>query len=153
MKSKKLTYVLLIVVAFVWYKVFFRVKDNLFGVNNQIESSSQPAPLNLLISKKDTVVLKLDYRDPFLLHSALKLKEQGIQLKVNKPKYDWPIIHYVGRIQKTNSSHPLAIIQIDGIQLFVRNNDEIFGDFRIKKIGRDSVVIKHKQEFKTFWRN
>lgn len=157
MKSKKLTYVLLVVVALIWYKVFFRVKDSLFGSNEVLEHAAQIAPLELLVTNKDTIELNLKYRDPFGIQVKNEITETESNVEVQRPvvkeQFVWPSIKFIGRVQKTNSSNPLAIVRIDGIQLFVRKNDELFGDFRIKKIGRDSVVIRHKNESKIFWRN
>ena len=138
MKSKKLTYVLLIVVALIWYKVFFRVKDSLFGSSEEFGLTVQSAPIELLVTNKDTVVLDLNYRDPFGTQNKPEIVDNEPLEQVEKPvfkeQFVWPAINFMGRVQKTNSTNPLAIVRIDGIQLFVRKNDELFGDFRIKKI-------------------
>lgn len=156
MKSKKLTYVLIIVVALIWYKVFFKVKANLFGEEVLIENVQRTEDLRLLMTQKDTVELKLNYRDPFGVGSLLpdEVEEIEVETMIAQPiKIIWPSVKYVGRVQKTESKNPLAILQIDGVQLFVRKKEELFDDFKIIHIGRDSVEIKYMSESKIFWRN
>jgi len=156
MKSKKLTYVLLIVVALIWYKVFFRVKANLFGEEVLVENIQSEEGINMMITNKDTVDLKLNYRDPFGDYSIVPIKIEKVEIqtpKVQLKKIVWPSVSYIGRVKQTESKNPLAIVRIDGVQLFIRNNEEVYEDFRVKKIGRDSISIRYKGESKIFWRN
>lgn len=64
----------------------------------------------------------------------------------------WPKIKYYGIVKKTESSKPLAIINVDGVQLMLRKGEEIFGDIKLTFISRDSIIVLNKNEKKMFWR-
>ncbi|MDX2362472.1 MAG: hypothetical protein QNK23_16815 [Crocinitomicaceae bacterium] len=160
MKSKALTYGLLIVVALIWYQVFFRVKDGLLG-DPQIGENDQlsgPQFSDFSITR-DTFDLKVDYRDPFgetEVKSQPTLQNPNVQApevrRPPKPQFVWPPITYLGRVRKTGSRNPLAIVNIDGIQLMVRRGDELYNDIIVKAIGRDSLVVVFKKNKKVLWR-
>lgn len=154
MKNKALTYGLLIVVALVWYQVFFRVKGNFFGEDEEVV---QPiTAINELPSlARDTVELNLKYRDPF---GITKRKPTNTNLEGtiagpqppprSKPQTIWPVIKYYGLVKKSKSTKPLAIVSVDGVQLMLRSGDEVFDGIYIVKIERDLITIRYKKETK-----
>lgn len=161
MKNKTLTYALLIVVGVIWYNVFFRVKDNIFGENAVSEESSQPINRNIPLISKDTFELKVNYSDPFGAANAnwSKLKPVNIEggtpknrVVREKPKMTWPKIKYFGLVKKTSSSSPLGILNIDGYQFTLRSGDSPYDGITVKRIWRDSVEMKCGKETRIFQR-
>ena len=159
MKNKTFTYILLIVVAIVWYQVFFRVKGSLFGEDEvDIPAVNQP-PMGAPVIR-DTFSLLANYRDPFgetkrnLAEELNKLQEQPQppKQKAPPPSVYWPPIKYYGLVKKSESKTPLAIVSVDGIQLMVRKGEELFDGIMLNVIYRDSIQVKNKREKRTFWR-
>jgi hypothetical protein len=157
-KNKALTYGLLIVVALVWYQVFFRVKGNFFGEEEEIV---QPiTAVNELPSlARDTVELNLNYSDPFGLtrRKPSNINFDGAITRPQspprqKPQTIWPVIKYYGLVKKSNSTKPLAIVSVDGIQLMLRTGDEVFDGIYIVKIERDLIKIRYKKETKEIFK-
>lgn len=160
MKNKALTYGLLIVVAIIWYQVFFRVKGNLFGEDEAL-ASTDGIRHELPSLARDTVDLKVNYRDPF---GMIKKSSQSVQLndgnigvakprpKPPKPQTVWPSLKYFGLVQKTHSKKPLAIVSVDGIQLMLRKGEEVFDGIYIVKIERDVITIRYRKEIKEVFR-
>ena len=155
MKNKALTYILLIVVAIVWYQVFFRVKGNWFGEDEEL-AETQVIAHDLPSLARDTVELDVSYRDPFGITKRkavnLDLNAQSLaQAKRPKPQKQqivWPVITYFGMLQKTYSNKPLAIVSMDGIRLMLRKGEEVFDGVYIVKITRESITLKYKKELK-----
>ena len=65
MKNKALTGILIVVVAFIWYKAFFRVKDGFFGEETEIVPPTRNKPISFASLSRDTFSIQLNYRDPF----------------------------------------------------------------------------------------
>jgi len=160
MKKKSFTYILILVVAVVWFQVFSRIKGTWFGEevieNNNIRITNAITPL-----PKDTFELNANYRDPFQggefkseVKDSTAQKSKSVEFKLKpipKPVY-WPKIKYYGIVKKTESTKPLAIVNVDGIQLMLRKGEEIFGDMKLTFISRDSIVVMNKKEKRMFWR-
>ncbi len=162
MKNKTLTFILLAVVGFIWYKVFFRVKDNLFGAGNETVIETQQATLTLTPVERDTFQLNADYRDPFgetktyrvSIPAPPPVPAQAVTRPSNPAPQDvWPAISYFGQLRKIPSSHPLGIISIDGYNHAIRKGDELYDGILIRSVTRDSVVIQYKKKTKAFYRN
>ncbi len=160
MKNKALTYLLIAVVGFIWYKVFFRVKGSLFGDEVQIVQPNNPRT-RYQVTSRDTFPLQANYRDPFgetkptpVSNSEEIPSAPPIERRPTpKPVISWPQIKYFGQVRKTTSSKPLAIISIDGYQHTLRKGESIYDGIEIKAIGRDSIVIKYNKENRVFWRD
>lgn len=157
MKNKPLTYVLLIAVGFIWFKVFVRIKSNLTQDELAGAAGDRIEVLQLPTSR-DTFELAANYRDPFLTNT-IKAKSKGNTenkqpiAPIRKPAYQWPSIKYFGLVKKTKSSKPLAIVKFDQVQLMVRENDQVWSDIQIRKIYRDSILISHGKDKKVVYRN
>ncbi len=157
MKNKPLTYILLIAVGFIWFKVFVRIKSNLTQEELSGADGDRVELLQLPMSR-DTFELAANYRDPFL-SSSVKSKPQntpGNELPlapVRKAPYHWPSIRYFGLVKNTKSSKPLAIVKFDQVQLMVRENDQVWSDIQVRKIYRDSILVSHGKDKKIVYRN
>lgn len=168
MKKKGLTYVLILVVAAVWYNVFSRVISNLTVDDTPVVEPNSAAPVFNSI-ERDTFRLNTNFRDPFKGVAAAEIpsflapqptfdpqmqQQQAPPKKVKREKIDtWPKIEYKGLVRKTSSTNPLAILTIDGIQLYMRKGEFAFDNIVLKSVNRDSVVIHYQKEKRTFWRD
>lgn len=162
MKNRALTVVLVLVVGFIWYKAFFRVKDSFFGEDEaatNLRPNDQPVIFASL--SRDTFAINLDYRDPFgeTKRSYDAAPPTTIQVPNKQPAavrvkrgVDWPAIVYYGQVKRTTSKDPLAILSIDGYQHTMRQGEKIYDGITVKAIGRDSMVITYQKERRVFWR-
>ena len=162
MKNKALTGILIVVVGFIWYKAFFRVKDSFFGEETQDIVEQQNQPISFARLSRDTFSIHLDYRDPFgdtkkSYAGAPPQANSGRQKRVNqrtvRPPVVWPEIVYFGQVRRTGSEDPLAIIGIDGYKHTVRKGERLYDGIKVNIIGRDSLVIMYNKEKRIFWRN
>jgi len=161
MKNKALTGILIVVVAFIWYKAFFRVKDGFFGEETEIVPPTRNKPISFASLSRDTFSIQLDYRDPFgetkksYNASAPQEAQQPANLPVSRPikrGVSWPDIKYYGQVRKTTSKNPLAILSIDGYQHTLRKGEALYDGIVVKSIGRDSLVVVYQKETRVFWR-
>ncbi len=158
MKSKALTYILLIVVAAIWYQVFLRIKSNVSGEEDGATNlSRQTAGFQLI--QKDTFLLSLNYRDPFTGRSQSAAKDEALlpeqalpPLPIMKPQFVWPKVTYYGWVKKTDSKNPLCIINIDGILLYLRKGEEVFDGIRVVTVDRDFVELRKGKNQQLFYR-
>lgn len=162
MKNKALTGILIVVVGFIWYKAFFRVKDGLFGEGTEIVTPSRNQQISFASLSRDTFSINLDYRDPFgetkKSYSAAppQIDARPINRSVSRPvkqSVNWPAIVYFGQVRRTTSKDPLAILSIDGYKHTMRNGEKLYDGILVKAIGRDSMVIVYQKEKRIFWRN
>lgn len=161
MKNKALTGILLVVVAFIWYKAFFRVKDGFFGEETEVAPPVRNQPISFASLSRDTFSIQLDYRDPFgetkktydasAPQTTSPVPSQPIVRPVKKG-IDWPEIVYFGQVRRTTSKNPLAIISIDGYKHTLRKGEILYDGIQINSIGRDSLVVTYQKEKRIFWR-
>jgi len=162
MKNKALTGILLVVVGFIWYKAFFRVKDGFFGEETEIVSPERNQPISFTSLSRDTFSINLDYRDPFgetkKSYSAEppQTNNRNTNLTpVRRPTPQvtpWPEIIYYGQVRKTTSKNPLAIISIDGYKHSIRKGEQLYDGIKVTAIGRDSMVVAYRKEKRVYWR-
>lgn len=157
MKNKRFTYVLLVVVGFIYFKLFVRISDNISEDVNLPVAQIDEMKIEDIRSKK-SFHLKANYADPFLKAERIVAKpgtnipNENIPkpvVKKEKPPVYWPAIKYYGIVQKTTSKKPRALISIDGTMYKVHPNEEIFDGIIIKSIKRESMVVSFQKETKT----
>lgn len=160
MKNKPLTFVLLGVVALLYYNIFFKVKGYLQDKNElSVVEPNRPNVSSVQLIK-DTIILKLDYRDPFGqsnmmvinndLDSLNKIKES---IKYKQPEYvNWPDIKYHGLLKRTSSSKPLGILSVDGYKHQIRKQENLYDGLVILSMNAEAVKVRYKKETKTFFR-
>ena len=161
MKSKSLTYLLLIIVAVIYYNVFFRIKSNLIGEETIVAPNT--AQMMILKSQiRDTFPLNANYRDPFegivekpspTLDLAANVVAPVIHTPPPPPRpHQWPKVKYYGLIKKSSSKKPLCMINIDDMLFNLREGEYILDGYMIKGIYRDSILIQYKKIRKTFFK-
>lgn len=160
MKNKALTGILIVVVGFIWYKAFFRVKDNFFGENTEVAPPVRNQPISFASLSRDTFSINLDYRDPFgeTKKSYAPVPPQNATPVRTAPRpvrrgVQWPAIVYYGQVRRTTSKDPLAILSIDGYKHTMRRGEKLYDGILLKAIGRDSMVIVYQKEKRVFWRD
>lgn len=162
MKNKRFTYVLLVVVGFIYFKLFVRISDNISEDSTIPVAQGDEMKIEDIRSKK-SFQLKANYPDPFLKSARIAQKNTaGLdpnalppepKPKKEKPVVYWPIIKYYGLVQKTSSKKPRALLSVDGVIYKIYPNDEIFEGFLIKTIKRESITISYQKEVRTILLN
>lgn len=157
MKNKALTYLLIVVVAVIWYQVFLRIKSNVTANDDGSLALSQQN-LKFVLIQKDTFLLDASYRDPFIGKSKLETSDIPVQEIIPppptpaKPQFTWPTINYYGWVRKTDSKNPLCIVNIDGMLLYLRKGEEIFDGIRVMAVERDFIQLKKGKNQHYFYR-
>lgn len=160
MKNKRFTYVLLVVVGFIYFKLFVRINSNLSEESNIPVAQVDEMKIEDIKVHK-SFQLKANYSDPFLKGSGYSASKSTVSVAENtppppkkeKPIIYWPAIKYYGIVQKSESKKPRALISVDGIMYKVYPNEEIFDGLMIKSIRRESIVFYYRKETKTFQLN
>lgn len=157
MKNKRFTYVLLVVVAFIYFKLFVRISSNISEESNLPVAQIDEMQLENIRSKKN-FHLKANYPDPFLKGAGIPQKSNAVPSNENiappppskkeKPVVYWPSIKYYGIVQKSSSKKPRALISVDGIMYKIYPNEEIFDGLMVKSIKRESILVYFQKENK-----
>jgi hypothetical protein len=150
MKSKVTSWILLPVVLGIWGTIGWKVYVSMRGD----ESNGPVIVKEELVQQKrndrDSFVLLLNYRDPFLgktdLHEAKKdrtVSNQPMKAEVKKTDLalkQWPAIRYSGLVKRTSDQKSVGFLNVDGRSEFVQTG-MILGEIRIGKIWKDSVEV------------
>jgi hypothetical protein len=161
MKSKGFTYLLLIVVAIIWYNVFFRIKENIMGENLPVADNMVIAKMYKTHPRKE-FTLKANYRDPFSskgssgsiapTNATLQIPVQPVYKEPKLPPppkvQHWPKIKYFGTVKNNSSKKALCIVNIDDMLFNLREGESVLDGIVIKKIYRDSLYIQQGKNFK-----
>ena len=161
MKSKGFTYLLLIVVAIIWYNVFYRIKENIMGENLPVTDNMAIAKMYKTQPRKE-FTLKANYRDPFSSKGSSgsiaptnTTPQIPVQPVYKEPKlppppkiHHWPKIKYFGTVKNNTSKKALCIVNIDDMLFNLREGESVLDGIVIKKIYRDSLYIQQGKNFK-----
>lgn len=150
-KNKKLTYLLICVVVAVWgiilYKVLFNESAEESNPNFQQAKISRE-PYDQYVAKKDTFVLKLNYRDPFGGKSAAvavaesQVKTPAVMMPA-KPVVvppNWSSIKYTGYIINPKTKKTVSIVTVNGAERMIAEG-ESFQGVKLIKNKRDSILV------------
>lgn len=161
MKNKGLTFVLLLVVGVIWFKVFFRIKDNLSNEDTSVQVQGELGlPRKNYV--KDTFALQANYRDPFHSNSPSSSTspsndangngpqpapvQQIIKPQPEPPKpHRWPKMRYFGLMKSNPQKGTLAILTIDNMRFNLREGEEAYDGIYVRKIYGDSVLMVHEK--------
>lgn len=156
MKKKKLNILLILVMTFLWLLIVFRIISFSRVGSSGITSSATINKTNYSNSTDDTIVLLLNYREPFERSSAGRKKDNNmITTKISPIKKPsvvnpaWPSIEYIGTITNSRSNSVFAIVNINKKTEFLNQKDEIAG-VKMISLNPDSLRIKLQNEVKTF---
>lgn len=162
MKNKGLTFILLIVVGIVWYKVFFRIKDNLTK-DELIVQSTEKKSIHTKF-QKDTFQLAANYRDPFYAKTTALSQQEDVSMNIvsvqpityQAPKpitplpksHKWPKMKYFGMMKSNPQKGNLAILSIDNTLFNLREGEVTYEGIELRKIYGDSVLLVHEKHAK-----
>lgn len=151
MKNKKLLYVLIPAVLFIWGYIIIMVLNAFYGN----DKTNNVAPVAMLeeVEKNtiDTFSIYPDYRDPFLGEFITKAKTSNANAAnavVKKPvtaSIVWPTISYGGLIKNQTSNKQLAIVNINGSSNIMKVGEKA-GEIELLKIFSDSIEIRMGKE-------
>ncbi len=162
MKNKKLLYVLIPVVLFIWGTVIFKI----FNVVHTDDSNASfnKASIGTIENENliDTFSIHPDYPDPFLGRHVKKSNPDETKVskaveklienkKNNAVTIVWPKLVYSGLIKNQKSKKQLALVQIEGRSNIMKIGD-IAEDIELVKILRDSIEVKFQGEKKFVWK-
>ncbi|MBS7562780.1 hypothetical protein KHS38_00040 [Mucilaginibacter sp. Bleaf8] len=167
MKNKASVYFLGLIVAVVWGLIIYRI---VAAVNNDDELPVMPKtsanypkePLNDYEAIKDTVSLKLNYRDPFAMAKA-PIKKDTAQIPVRqiissttrlsplihqasgtrKQAMNWGFIRYSGYIRNPHTKKLYALMTVSGKSLML-SEGESSGGVKLLKNLKDSIQISYQ---------
>ncbi len=160
MSKKAKLYLLIVINLIAWGYVGYRIYGALQGDEDlAFESTSMPLKKIKEDKKEDSVVLKLNYADPFLKGGSYA-KENKVKTgsssnqsnqQTQKPSPVAPIkkveaqpvnldIKYIGLVKNNDKGTQTALISINGKSYFVKPKDVVEGAV-IKEISSDNISI------------
>lgn len=169
MKNKKLAYILLPVVIFVWGAIAYNIISYYFDDKSTENMLSTNAIKKNPDAKLDTFSLLLNYPDPFLKAEAAYYEpviastespvKPSIPNRNTAPKRNinnikstpisWPAITYCGIIKNKKSNKTCSIIKINGKE-YIMSIGDTRSDVTLLKLYSDSAVVTFQQHNKTF---
>lgn len=159
MKNKKLTYLLIPLVAVVWGLIFYKIYLQVNGADKDVQPFTVKNG-NAVPVVPDTIHLKLNYRDPFLSYSfnreRIKSHAFGASLQANipgnkKPEFIWPSIKYGGMIANSKTKRKTGLLNFENASYLVKEGDLMKG-YKVIRLFADSVYIGYSKHKKTFIR-
>ena len=149
MKNKKNLYILLPVVLLIWGAVLYQFF--LFSDHVEMTETPQKYTVNrIIIRKKDTVTLNVNYRDPFLgkmyntvAKKPVKNKKKAIEKKA-EPLL-WPTIIYKGIVSDAKDSKSIFMLIING-RTFLMKKGDIESEIRLLGGNTESIEVKYKTD-------
>lgn len=158
MKSKPLTYTLIIAVAAVWGIIFYRI-FLAANLDEDQEVLSKPVKKEVLedYTFRDTFKLALNYRDPFLGKPMKEEFRQGKDstrslpkhsaIKPQAPEVNWAAIKYSGFIVNPGNKKIVSIISVNNHELTIGEGETTDGLKLLKNL-KDSVKIIYQGKTK-----
>lgn len=172
MKNKRITYALVLAVAFTWGLIFYQVFESMGG-KGPGPGTAQPVAEALPVADPllDTVSLRANYPDPFL-RNAGALARQGESRTVRQVSYPAPpaapaapappatpavrktntqpdlgFVTYMGSIHNPKSKKIVALLSLHGREYAV-SEGEVIDSIRILKTSRDSLKVSYRNTTK-----
>lgn len=153
MKSKKLTYVMVVLTTLIWGMIFYKVYKALSGDDTPVFILEHVPVKGSMVDyavQKDTARLLLNYRDPFSTKKSELVETQAIQpvekiLRAVSPKapINWSVIRYSGFVNNPGSKKLIAMISVNGKELML-SEGETGEQVRLVKNLRDSIKVTYQ---------
>jgi hypothetical protein len=157
-KQKKLTYLLIAALAMIWGIVFFRIyaataKEAAAIVPFKEEKMKY---FNLVNHENDTVILKLNYDNPFRAlgqETVAEVPDEKIVLPAVhlpltiKPSANWNAISYTGYINNAKNKKKIAVLSINGVTITLNVGEGACG-LKLLQFAGDSVKVAYQNEVK-----
>lgn len=169
MKNKRITYVLVLAVAFTWGLIFYQVFESMGG-KGPGPATAPPVAEALPAADQlpDTVSLRANYPDPFLRNAGglARRGESGTVRQVSYPappaapapsptpaakktntRPDLGFVTYMGSIHNPKSKKIIALVSLRGREYAV-SEGEVIDSIRILKTNRDSLKVSYRNTTK-----
>jgi hypothetical protein len=168
MGQKRLKYILMMVVALIWGYVIYK-----YFIWSPEEAQGKAADTQLLplpddfAEGEDSFSLKLDYRDPFLskTYSSRQPTARSVEepqqmastpksvqpAPPNVPTIEWEAVAYHGLVRESGGGPALGLMRFKSRTHNIRPGDNIAG-FDVLSFGRDSLVLGHEKERRTYFK-
>lgn len=147
MKTKKKTYILLLLVVAIWgtigYEIISALNPELPEVKSQNSLANIDYKVNTVI---DTFSIETVNRDPFL---GTLLKKPITKTIKKKKSIQWKKITYQGTIKQNKTKQQIFIVTINGSQYLLKKGQ--IKDSITLAYGNDkSVTMRYKNQLKSF---
>jgi hypothetical protein len=154
MKSWKLKYGLLVLVAGLWIFIGIKIYNTYFTAPKTIVSENSVMPISE--SKQeivgDSFSLTLNYRDPFQASerkTVKQFKESVIPRKKATSKIvNWPVVEYTGSFVNRSTNEIKAIIKVNGSEYMVNKNHKV-QSITVLNIKSKEILVSYEGEKKT----
>lgn len=163
MSKKAKLYLLIVINLFAWGYVGYRIYNALQGDDDiSFENTNTTIQKIDEVKKDDSIVLSLNYSDPFLKggnfskehkntststnHQSSIPKIEKLSNKAPTPVAVTPLdIKYIGLVKNSDKGTQMAMISINGKSYFV-NHKEMIEGFKVVEISKDFVKLKKGKE-------
>lgn len=148
MKNKKVTYLLLVLSIALWGFIGWKV----YNAFNYDQPEIPTVKKEVIMAEKDSIVLLLNYRDPFLgkyssrsiTKDTLPTKRQTVPaVSPQKQVPTSPTVQYKGAMNVGNTS--MAILQKNGKVLTIKIGEEIDG-YKLTKIDDNKIILSKERK-------
>jgi len=146
MKNKKSIYILLPLVLFIWGAVMYQLFSFSSSEDVPTMASSEISLKPIKISKRDSVVINTNYRDPFLGKMYNVNKDSIPKKKISSKKIAplvWPTIQYKGIVSDTKEKTKIFMLVINN-QTHLMKKGQTENEVYLKDGDRESVYLKYK---------
>jgi hypothetical protein len=148
LKNKKITYLLIALVALIWGLIFYKVYSK-FGGENLVEKSFPHAVVKFENGQRDSVfTLLLDYPDPFLKGPGQQSdipNTESVKVAIIPPVVNWPSIEYRGLLTDNSKNESTGLLKILNSNLLVKKG-KVYSAVKIQTISRDSILLEYQNE-------
>lgn len=149
MQNKKKTYLLLAIVLLVWGLVIYQFFSYTGEAPVEMDAGNIQIIAPVKIKPRDTVVLNLNYRDPFLgkIYAAQSKKNRPVATSRLRPtiKEEWPQVIYKGLVTDSKAKNKIFLLLING-NTYMMKAKQTEESVTVLNGDRKSVNIKFKGE-------
>ena len=158
MKSKRTTYIMLLVVVGIWGLIGFKIWKGLQGDDDFVAPGGDKLVTPKNRNTPDTFSLLANYRDPFLgktqtisapntFTASTSPKEKQVIAKPEPIVNTWPEMRYGGFVKKSGQDKAAGFLSIAGSSEIVSPGQQV-REFTVGRIWRDSVEVMRGKEKK-----
>jgi len=149
MKNKKSIYILLPVVLIIWGLILYRFLSFSGATTIEEATSYNYAVKPLAVKPRDSFVINVNYRDPFLgkmyVPAGSKSRNSGRgrkKLTAAEP-LQWPTIVYKGIVSDTKNKKKVFMVIINGTTFLMSEKDKE-QEINLKNGNRDFIEVTYK---------
>ncbi|WP_062053721.1 hypothetical protein [Aquimarina longa] len=152
LKGKKIIYILLPVVVFIWGAIIFQV-IGAFSDEDPIASNTIEVLVTPIKGKeRDKFSLGTIERDPFLgktYRTKKKEKKSVSKPKIKKSPLVWPSIRFKGVVSGESNTNAIYLMEINGADQFMKLKQTI-DNVTLLSTTSNSVKVRYKGKVKNF---